>query len=426
METLKRELDTSGAILLGLGSILGTGVFVSLGLGAGIAGSLVVPALCLAAGLAICNGLSSARLAAAYPRSGGTYEFGIICIHPAVGFTAGWMFLLAKSASAATAALGLASYVSNLLGIPKSYFTTIFALLVVILLTLLVLGGLRRSNRVNLVIVSVTIITLFYFMIAGLPTTLRNGMENWLPFTVPGSESPVRSLLEATSILFVAYTGYGRIATMGEEIKDPARSIPRAILLTLFISLFLYLGVAIVAIGMIGPGGLARATRGSAAPLEVIARQFGWPGAHLPLVIGAVFAMIGVILNLLLGISRVVLAMGRRGDLPAACSTIREKTSSPVTAVLVTSALIIILVLAGDIRLTWYFSAFCVLIYYAITHWSALRLPETPRGMKNVAIVGLFGCVLLAFMVPAVFWITGLCMLIPGFILRVIFRKMNS
>lgn len=428
MGTLKRELDIGGATLLGLGSILGTGVFVSLGLGAAIAGSLILPALFIAAALATCNGLSSAHLAAAYPRSGGTYEYGIVCINPAAGFTAGWMFLLAKSASAATAALGLASYVSNLLGMDDRHFIIPIALIAVILLTLLVLGGLRRSNRVNLVIVSVTIITLVYFMVSGLPAALRNGTGNWLPLTTPGSESPglqLRALLEGSAILFVAYTGYGRIATMGEEVKNPARVIPRAILLTLFISLFLYVGVTVVGVGMVGTDGLARATSESAAPLEVIARGFNWPGAHLPMVIGAVAAMTGVILNLLLGVSRVVLAMGRRGDLPAACSSIRGTTSTPVTAVLVTSAMILVLLLAGDVRLTWTFSAFCVLIYYAITHLSVLRLPDAARVMKLVAVAGLMGCVLLAFMVPPVFWATGLCLLAPGFILRAVFRRMN-
>ena len=113
---LARVVGTPGAILLGLGSIVGTGAFVSIGIAAGVAGPSVVVATALAALLAACNGLSSAQLAADHPVSGGSYEYGYKHVSPRVGFMAGWMFLSAKSASAATAALGLAGYALDVVG----------------------------------------------------------------------------------------------------------------------------------------------------------------------------------------------------------------------------------------------------------------------------------------------------------------------
>ncbi|MGL5922854.1 APC family permease [Chroococcidiopsis sp.] len=173
-QSLKRELGVVGAIALGLGSIVGAGVFVSTGIAAGVAGPAVIIAVAIAAGVAVCNGLNSAQLAASHPVSGGAYEYGYKYLNPWLGFTAGWMFLIAKSASAATAALGCAGYLLNILGIGDRTFLVPTALGAVVLLTLIVLGGIRRSNVVNIAIVSVTLLSLLFFIIAGLPLVVAN------------------------------------------------------------------------------------------------------------------------------------------------------------------------------------------------------------------------------------------------------------
>jgi APA family basic amino acid/polyamine antiporter len=227
---LRRDLGVTSATLLGLGSILGTGVFVSIGLVAGLA-TVWTPVVVLAAALvATCNALSSAQLAAAYPRSGGTYEYGYELLHPLAGFTAGWMFLAAKSASAATAALGFSSYILMTLGIATPGAVVGVGALVVIALTVLVAGGLRRTSVVNTVIVSFTLLALGAFVAFGIPRAL----EGWANLG-PSSSPSLGSLLEATALMFVAYTGYGRVATLGEEVRDPKTTIPRAIITTLFV-----------------------------------------------------------------------------------------------------------------------------------------------------------------------------------------------
>ena len=178
-QALQRRVSVFGAVMMGLGSIVGTGVFVSLGLGAGIAGSGVVLALVLAGALAACNGLSSAQLAAAHPVSGGTYEYGYRYLNPTLGFSAGWMFLAAKSASAATAALGFAGYVVHLHPSWSEGFASlpvVLAVCAVAALTWLVLTGLRRSSVFNIVIVSVTMLALVAFVGAGFSWTRRGGV----------------------------------------------------------------------------------------------------------------------------------------------------------------------------------------------------------------------------------------------------------
>ncbi len=391
---------------MGLGSILGTGVFVSLGIAAGVVGPGVVVAVALAALVATANGLSSAQLAAAHPVSGGTYEYGHTFVHPLAGFTAGWMFLAAKSASAATAALGCAGYLLHTLGLPGGARVGL-ALALVVGLTALVARGIQRSNQANLAIVSLTLLALGAFVGVGVwsvdPATVGERIGLGSAFA-----SPV-SLLHATALMFVAYTGYGRIATLGEEVRDPARTIPRAILVTLVLSMGLYVSVSGVAVAVVGAEAFAASTREAGAPLEVVARSFRVPQVAWLVAVGAVTAMAGVLLNLLLGLSRVLLAMARRGEMPTVLDHVSETTRSPTRAVWAIGALVSGLVLLGDLRTTWSFSAFTVLVYYGLTNLSALALPvEARRFPRWVAWAGLVSCFGLAFFVEGWIWGAGL------------------
>lgn len=253
-QRLRRELGVFGATMMGLGSIIGTGIFVSVGIGAGAAGPAVILAIALAAVVATCNGLNSAQLAANHPVSGGTYEYGYHYLSPRLGFTAGWLFLLAKSASAATAALGFSGYLLNALSMSESSLLVPLALAVVIIMTVIVLSGIRRSNLTNTVIVSLTLLVLGIFVITGLPAITTDNFSPFLP-----DEAGISGLLQSTALMFVAYTGYGRIATMGEEVTEPRRTIPRAIITTLIATMLLYVAVALVGIGAIGAESLAGA-----------------------------------------------------------------------------------------------------------------------------------------------------------------------
>jgi basic amino acid/polyamine antiporter, APA family len=420
---LARVVGVPGAVLMGLGSILGTGIFVSVGIAAGVAGPSVVLAVALAAAVATFNGLSSAQLAASQPVSGGTYEYGYRYLSPPLGFTAGWMFLGAKSASAATAALGFSGYVAGAFGASGAAVRVAVALVAVALLTAVVAGGMRQSNRTNALIVSITLVALAGFVVAGLPTALA-GASSHLGDFLGGQGGGIPALLHATALMFVAYTGYGRIATLGEEIRDPERSIPRAIVLTLLATMALYAAVAFVAVAAAGAPALAEATRATAAPLQVLARGFALPGVAALVALGAVTAMLGVLLNLLLGLSRVLLAMARRGDMPRALARLDGAHASPRRAVLAVGAVIAALAATGSVKATWSFSAFTVLVYYALTNLAALRLPADLRLYPRwVAAAGLTSCLGLAFWVEPRVWLAGLGLIAVGLLWHALARR---
>ncbi len=418
MAELKRTVGVVGAVMMGLGSIIGTGVFVSIGIGASVAGAAVIGAILLAACVALLNGLSSAQLAARYPVSGGTYEYGYRVLNPTLGFTAGWTFLLAKSASAATAALGFSGYILHLLNAPDSLKVPL-AFGAVVVLTMLCLGGVQRSNRINMVIVSITLAVLLLFSLVGLT---RFNAANLSPLFPPDS-TPLPAFLQATALMFVAYTGYGRIATLGEEVRDPQSTIPRAIIAALFVTMALYVLVAVASVGSVGPTELSRLTQSAAAPLEGVAQAWGVPGLPLLVTIGAATAMLSVLLNLILGLSRVLLAMGRRHDMPAAVAFINP-SSVPTTSILIMGGAIAALVLVGSVKTTWSFSAFTVLIYYSITNLAALRLPPDARRFPAwTSALGLIACLLLAFQVDPSIWLVGGVLIVGGLLWQQIAQR---
>jgi APA family basic amino acid/polyamine antiporter len=420
-QQLKRELGVFGAAMMGMGSIVGTGVFVSIGIAAGVAGAAVILAVAMGALVATCNGLSSAQLAANHPVSGGTYEYGYQYLNPWLGFTAGWMFLLAKTASAATAALGFSSYLLNALGLSDRGLHIPFALAAVVLFTILVLTGIRRSNRTNIAIVSITLLSLLFFVAAGLPVVVSNGANHLTP-SFEDVSNPVARVLRASALMFVAYTGYGRIATLGEEVRKPRQTIPKAMIVTMVVIMLLYMAVAVVGIGAVGAESLSAATGEAAAPLVVAARNFGVPGSSQVLAVGAITAMLGVLLNLILGLSRVLLAMARRKDMPGSMARLNQ-ARTPSSAVLLVGMAIACFVLIGNVKTTWSFSAFTVLIYYALTNLSALRLPEEGRLYPRwVAWIGLGNSLFLAFWVEQPIWLVGLGLILGGLIWRTVFQ----
>ena len=424
---LRRGVELFGAVMMGLGSIVGTGVFVSVAIGFSITGAWVILAIFLASLVAICNGLSSAQLAANHPVSGGTYEYGHRWCSPQIGFVAGWMFLFAKSASAAAAALGFSGYVLLLANVSDPYWLVPLALLTVATVTAITLIGIRRTSLVNSLIVAVTLTALAFFVIAGIPNAWANAWSiestvNAIAGMSHHHEFSVRNLLHATALMFVAYTGYGRIATLGEEIDNPRRNIPRAIIVTLLVSMALYVSVGFVVafasqtntedtVEVVSKSvSLVRS-----APLQTIANGFGVPGVGVVLAVGAITAMLGVLLNLILGLSRVMLAMGRRSEMPVQAAMVSESTSVPWVATLIVAAIVSLIVLVGDIRIAWSFSAFAVLIYYSITNLCVLRMDRSERIYSvGPAWVGLASCLFLAFWVPPYVWGNGLALIAFG------------
>jgi basic amino acid/polyamine antiporter, APA family len=400
------------AVGIGFGAIVGAGIFVVTGVAAGIAGPAFLLGLLIAAVAATCNALSSAQLAAEYPQAGGTYEYGYRVLGPWPGFAAGWMFLAGKIAAAGTVAIGLAGYVDALL--PGAH-PRIIAVGAIVAFTGLNYFGIRRSSRANLAIVAVSLGALLLFVIAG-ATAFR--AENLRPFA-PGGW---RGTMEAAALLFFAYTGYARIATLAEEIREPRRTIPRAVIITIGGAVLLYVGVAVVAVGAVGAQRLAE----TAAPLQVAALAFPLPWLATAVSVGGVTAMLGVILSQLLGLSRMTFAMARRGDLPRFLERVHPRRGVPDRAVLAIGAIAAVVAGTGTLRGVASAAAFTILVYYAIANVAALRMPREAKLYPDaVPAFGLLSCTILALSLATPVIVTGSTVLAAGCGLRALLRTFS-
>jgi APA family basic amino acid/polyamine antiporter len=319
---------------------------------------------------------------------------------------------MAKSASAATATMGIAEYILSLLALSDRNLITWIALGVLLLMTVIVYSGIRQSNRANMLIIGTTLSVLTLYVVSAFVLNSNPPAQratNNLPNGIVG-------VLQATALIFVAYTGYGRIATLGEEVIEPRRTIPRAMIFALGLTMVLYVLVTTASLHTIGYQAFAQTTAQATAPLVIVSQSITVPSLPTIVSIGAVTAMLGVLLNLILGLSRVFLAMGRRKDLPAMFAHINAQGTTPTVAVWGTAGLIALIVLvAGDIRVAWSFSAINVLIYYGITNLSALQLQRDERMFPRwVTILGLVMCLFLTFWISVSVYGVVIILLIIG------------
>lgn len=407
---LLRVLTLKDAVGIGLGAIIGAGIFVVTGVAAGISGPAMLMSLLIAGVIAAFNALSSSQLAAVYPHSGGTYEYGYRLLNPAFGFSAGWMFLMSKLAAGGVVAIGFGSYFYQLVPIGSPLIVSITA---IVLLTLANYIGIKKTGNLNLIIVSFTLLALVYFIISGFPEIKQENFEPFVPFGIAG-------IAEATALLFFAFTGYARIATLAEEVKDPEKTIPRAVIITIIIAIVLYAFVCVVAIGVVGSEAMA----GSKSPLQTAANALDAPGLQTIVTLGASTAMLGVLLSQILGISRMMFAMGRRNDLWPVFQKIHSKNSIPHIGIFTTGIIILILCIFGTFEFILASAAFTILLYYSITNMAALKQPKhEQRYGKIVPVLGLIGCLLMAFSLDFQVIISGLVLLLSGFILRFALHK---
>lgn len=416
-QSLQRRIGLAGATAFGLGAILGTGVFVTVVTATQQHGATVLIGIALAALAAVCNGLSSAQLAAAFPVSGGTYEYAYRVLNPWLGFTAGWLFLCAKCASAAAAALGAASYVQLWLPQTAQIPAALIAVMILFCVGLVTLSGIRWANGFNLVLVVVSLSSLAFFV-----GEVALSQERYEVQVVPSSSLSVWGTLQAAAIMFVAFTGYGRIATLGEEVQAPRRTIPRAVIVTLILTAGVYLCVALATLRLLS-------ISDSAEPPQNLLELASPHVSHLAIVwltVGALAAMLAVENNLILGLSRVVLAMGRRGDLPARLAQLNQQNTSPTAALILVVMSIGLVILISDFKIAWEFSALTVLVYYGITNVCAFRLDKSQRLFPPwVSILGVMLTFGLAVFIQPKVWGVAAVLLLLGWCVRVLFQNMR-
>ncbi|MBL1081562.1 amino acid permease [Streptomyces actinomycinicus] len=394
---LRRTLGVRDAVVVGLGSMVGAGVFSALGPAARAAGPGLPAGLALAALVAYCNAMSSARLAARYPASGGTYVYGRERLGAFWGYLAGWAFVVGKTASCAAMALTVGAYVWP----GQAHAVAVAA---VVTLTAVNYGGIQKSAWLTRVIVAVVLAVLAAVVVV----CLASGRTDAGRLDV-GLSSGAGGVLQAAGLLFFAFAGYARIATLGEEVRDPARTIPRAVPVALGIALVVYACVAVAVLAVLGADRLGQ----SVAPLADAVRVAGVPGLVPVVRAGAAVAALGSLLALILGVSRTTLAMARDGHLPGALAAVHPRFRVPHRAELAVGAAVAVLAATVDVRGAIGFSSFGVLAYYGVANASAWTLSAAPLS-RVVPAVGLLGCATLAFALPALSVAVGAGVLVAG------------
>ncbi|TDX81051.1 amino acid/polyamine/organocation transporter (APC superfamily) [Rathayibacter sp. PhB151] len=394
--SLARRLGFRDAVVIGLGSMIGAGLFSAFAPAAAAAGPWLLVGLALAALVAWANASSTAQLAAQYPRSGGAYLSGRERLGEWPGFLAGWSFVVGKTASCAAMALTVAAYAA-----PAGWERPVAAAAVVALVTVNVLG-VTRTALATRILLSIVLVVLVVAMAAAAASG---------PASVTGADRPFDAygVLQSAGLLFFAFAGYARLATMGEEVRDPARTIPRAILGALVLAVLLYTVVGAGLLAALGPERLAASTQ------PLVDAAAAWPWTAVPIRVGAAAASLGALLALIAGIGRTSLAMARNGDLPRALAVIDPVRSVPRRAEIAVGLIVVVLVLVADLRSAIGFSSFGVLLYYLVANVAALT-QEAPhrRYPRPLAVVGVAGCLLLVATLPPASIAGGLAVLAVG------------
>ncbi|WP_277949933.1 APC family permease [Bailinhaonella thermotolerans] len=394
--SLARRLGLSDAVAIGLGSMVGAGVFAAFSPAAAAAGTWLLAGLAVAAFVAYCNAVASAQLAAVYPQSGGTYVYGRERLGRWWGFAAGWAFVTGKTASCAAMALTFASYVAP-------GFERPIAALAVVALTAVNYRGISKTARLTWVLLGLTLLSLCLVAGAGL------GGGPVAPLTA-GDADPY-GVLQAAGLLFFAFAGYARVATLGEEVRDPARVIPRAIPLALGLAVAVYAVIGVSVLLALGPGRLAV----SGAPLVETVEAAGWGWAGPAVRAGAAVACLGALLGLIAGIGRTTLAMAREGDLPRTLAAVHPVHRVPHHAEIALAVVVCALLFVTDLRGVIGFSSFGVLLYYAIANAAAFTQPPGQRRWpRALNAAGLAGCLLLAFTLPVGSVVAGAAVIAAG------------
>ena len=400
---LARRLTLTDAVAIGLGSMIGAGVFSVWGPAIDVAGSGLLAALAIAAVVAFCNATSSAQLAAVHPVSGGTYAYARAEIGPWWGFIAGWCFVIGKIASCAAMALTFAAYAA-----PEGWQVPV-AIIAVAALATVNCFGVTRTAALTRILVIVSLIGLAVVVAGGFAAS-----PTAAPAPLP--DLTAYGVLQGAGLLFFAFAGYARIATMGEEVVDPARTIPRAIAIALSGAVVVYALIAVVVMLTLG------ADAGStSAPLAAVVDAAGWTALAPVVRVAAAAASLGALLALITGIGRTTLAMARESDLPRFLAAVHPRWKVPQRAEIAIALIVIVIVLFADLRNAIGFSSFGVLLYYLIANASAFRQTGAARRYpRALQVIGVLGCLVLVNTLPILASLIGTGVVLIGVAYRML------
>ncbi|MCL3861115.1 APC family permease [Actinotalea sp. K2] len=399
---LARRLGTGDAVVIGVGSMVGAGVFAAFAPAAQAAGAGLLLGLALAAFVAYTNATASAQLAAQYPTSGGTYVYGRERLGPWWGFLAGWGFVIGKTASCAAMALTFAAYAA-----PAGWERPV-AVAAVVCLAAVNYRRVTRTARLTRIIVTVVLVALAAVVLS----SLAGGDPQWSQVTVwDAAEGSWYGVLQSAGLLFFAFAGYARIATMGEEVRDPERTIPRAILIALAITVVVYATIAVTLLAVLGADG----TAATPTPLAAAVDASTWSWASPVVRVGGATAALGALLALIAGVGRTGLAMARQGDLPRWLAGVHPRHQVPHHAEIALAVVVCVLVLTVDLRGAIGFSSFGVLLYYLVANIAAFtQTPDRRRFPQALQVLGAIACVVLVVTLPVSSVLVGLAVFAVG------------
>ncbi|MEM3227593.1 MAG: APC family permease [Candidatus Micrarchaeaceae archaeon] len=357
---LARTVSLRGALAINLGAIIGAGIFVIIGLAAEASGPAIVLSIVISALVALFTGLSFSEIARHTAKEGGVYEYAKETLSPFAGFIGGWLWTFGNIIALSAVSLSLGSYIDALFRIHIS--NIYFAVPTILVLMLINILGIKNSTKTLTVFVGINVLVLVVFVIFGAMFFHASNFSNFFGEGANG-------LLEGAALIFFAFTGFSRVTTIGEEVKDSERTIPRAIILSIILSTILYIFVAVVAVGLVPSAELGH----SASPLSFAISALKNPLLDAVIALGGITATAGVVLTGILGTSRVFFAMGRDNELPSVLSYI-DKFSTPIYSIVLSSVLGVLFLLFVSFSTIVETANASILLAYFIVNISALNL----------------------------------------------------
>jgi APA family basic amino acid/polyamine antiporter len=384
---LGRTLGVFDATAVGIGAIIGAGIFVVTGIVAGLAGPALIISMGIAAIISLLTALSFVELTTWLPAEGSIYEFGSQLVSPFAGFLAGWMWIVSYVFVGPAVSLAFSYYFTALFPVVD---LRLIAAIVCIMFTALNYVGAHHSAAFNNILVLAKVSILLAFSAVGLS---HLNASNYRPFIPSGT-----GILYGAFFIFFAYTDFARIAVLGEEVKDARRVVPRAIILALVTSTAIYLLVGTVAVGLVGSERLGK----SKSPLTEAISIVGNPALTSIVSLGGLFATGSVLLTSILGVSRMIFSMARKNDLPNFLSRLHSRYQTPHYSILIIGSVMTLLALFADLTAVVSVSIFASLFYYGLANLSALRMKIDSRLYpRAVPAAGLLSCLVLMFFVKA-------------------------
>ena len=414
-KALSRTMGALDLTSLGIGAIIGTGVFVLTGIAAAyFAGPAVIVSFVLAGIAAVLAALCYAELASSVPVAGGAYTYTYSSMGEIVGWLVGWTLILAYLVSGAAVAVGWSGYLSDMIrsagvALPTSItlspgeggFVNLPAIFIILLVTALAVRGTKKSAKATKYIVIIKLTVLIVFIVVG---ATKLNPENWVPFMPFGFSG----IMAGAAIVFFAYIGFDAVATAAEEVKNPKRDLPIGIISSVAISTFLYILVAAVLTGM-----LSYSFLGTPSPMSTAMLTVGIRWASALIAVGAIAGLTSVLIVLVYAQSRVFFAMSRDGLLPPFFAIIHERYQTPYINTLIIGGMMCLIAAFFPVGMIAALANIGTLLALALVSLGLIILrrthPHLERPFKVPWVPYLPGmaiaaCVYLMVNLPAVTW----------------------